>query len=333
MSSNDQRKLSDHAPSSPRIPSTAREVEHVQSTLSACFEAIQSRHEGQDVERLQTGFAEFDALTAGLRAEELIVVGGRPSSGKSAFTMNLCVNLAIRSKKPVAIFTMEMTRARLTDRLLASLSQVAPYRLHGGQLTEEEWVRLNSAIRQLRDAPLYIDDTAALAPETLGAKVAKLKTHQQITLVVVDYLQLMQVPGWPESEAAQLAEISRSLKALAKEQKITIIAVSQMNRFAEHRQDKTPQLSDLRGAGSLEDDADIVVLLQRTGYHRDSDLLEAAVRKQRHGPTGSFGIRLSGEFMCMEEAELSQAQGQGSGEISRRAAYSTKFQRTGRLQP
>lgn len=241
---------------------------------------------------LPTGIADFDERTAGLQHGDLIIVAGRPSMGKTSLAMNIAENVAMSEKRATAIFSMEMPAVQLTMRMLSSLGRIDQSRLRTGQLTDDEWPRVTSVIELMSEAPLYVDDSAALSPAELRTRARRLKREaNNLSLIVVDYLQLMQVPGTRENRATELSEISRQLKALAKELNIPIVALSQLNRGVEQRPNKRPVMSDLRESGSLEQDADVVVMLYRDDYYNehspDKGLAELIIAKQRNGPTGT----------------------------------------------
>lgn len=241
---------------------------------------------------LPTGIGDLDERTAGLQPGDLVIVAGRPSMGKTALAMNIAENVAISEKRATAIFSMEMPAVQLTLRMVSSLGRIDQGRLRTGQLAEDEWPRVTSVIELMSEAPLYVDDSAALSPTDLRARARRLKRDtQNLALIVVDYLQLMQVPGTRENRATEISEISRSLKALAKELNVPIVALSQLNRGVEMRPNKRPVMSDLRESGSLEQDADVVVMLYRDQYYNDNSpdagSAEIIITKQRNGPTGT----------------------------------------------
>ncbi len=241
---------------------------------------------------LATGIGDFDDYTAGLQPGDLVIVAGRPSMGKTALAMNIAENVSISEKRPTAIFSMEMPAVQLTLRMVSSLGRIDQGRLRSGRLADEEWPRVTSVIEMMSEASLYVDDTPALSPTELRARARRLKReNKDLALIVVDYLQLMQVPGTRENRATEISEISRNLKALAKELNVPIVALSQLNRGVEQRPNKRPIMSDLRESGSLEQDADVVVMLYRDEYYNPSSpekgLAEIIIAKQRNGPTGT----------------------------------------------
>ncbi|HEX5313331.1 MAG TPA: replicative DNA helicase [Gammaproteobacteria bacterium] len=241
---------------------------------------------------LPTGLADLDERTAGLQAGELIIIAGRPSMGKTALAMNIAENVAISEKRATAIFSLEMPAVQLTMRLVSSLGRIDQSRLRTGQLEDSEWPRVSSVIQMMSDAPLYVDDSGALSPTELRTRARRLKRDVgDLSMIIVDYLQLMQVPGTRENRATEISEISRSLKALAKELSIPIVALSQLNRGVEQRPNKRPVMSDLRESGSIEQDADLIMMLYRDEYYNESSpekgLAEILIAKQRNGPTGT----------------------------------------------
>lgn len=259
-------------------------------------DAVDRLHELQasksHITGLPTGIGDFDERTAGLQDGDLVIVAGRPSMGKTALAMNIAENVAISEKRPTAIFSMEMPAVQLTLRMVSSLGRINQGRLRTGQLADEEWPRVTSVIEMMSEAPLYVDDSAALSPTELRARARRLKREQKgLALIVIDYIQLMQVPGTSENRATEISEISRSLKALAKELNLPIVALSQLNRGVEQRPNKRPIMSDLRESGSLEQDADVVVMLYRDEYYNENSpekgLAEILIAKQRNGPTGT----------------------------------------------
>ncbi|MDN5865103.1 MAG: replicative DNA helicase [Gammaproteobacteria bacterium] len=241
---------------------------------------------------LPTGIGDLDDRTAGLQPGDLIIIAGRPSMGKTAMAMNIAENAAISEKRATAIFSMEMPAVQLTLRMVSSLGRIDQSRLRTGQLVDEEWPRVTSVIEMMSEAPLYVDDSAALSPTYRRAGARRLKReNRDLALIVIDYLQLMQVPGTRENRATEISEISRNLKALAKELNVPIVALSQLNRGVEMRPNKRPIMSDLRESGSLEQDADVVIMLYRDEYYNENSpekgIAEILITKQRNGPTGT----------------------------------------------
>jgi replicative DNA helicase len=239
---------------------------------------------------LSSGFTDLDRMTAGFNPGDLVIVAGRPSMGKTAFAMNLVEAAVLGHGKPVAVFSLEMPAEQLVMRMLASLGRLDAHHVRTGRLTDDDWVRLSSTLQMLESTPLYIDDTAGLTPLELRARARRLKRSRGLSLVVVDYLQLMQVPGTRENRAVEISEISRSLKLLAKELEVPVVALSQLNRSLESRPNKRPVMSDLRESGAIEQDADVILFIYRDEvYNEDSadkGKAEIIIAKQRNGPIG-----------------------------------------------
>jgi replicative DNA helicase len=281
---------------------TRRDFVPVKTALREAFEVLQRRSEsGSGVTGLPTGYEEFDRMTAGLQPTDLIILAARPAMGKTTFALNIAEYAALKSKKAVAIFSMEMSAEQLAMRLISSLGRVNAQRLKTGDLADEDWSRVTGAIAQLSSAKIFIDDTPALSPEVLRAKARRLKREHDLGLVVIDYLQLMQVPGNKENRATEISEISRSLKALAKELNVPVIALSQLNRALETRTDKRPVMADLRESGAIEQDADMIVFIYRDEYYNrenspDKGLAEIIIGKHRNGEVGHFKLKFFGEY-------------------------------------
>lgn len=253
---------------------------------------------------LATGFADFDYQTAGLQNSDLIVIAGRPSMGKSALAISIAEHAGVVEKIPVGFFSLEMSKEQLVQRLLCSHAKVDTHKVRSGFLAPADWPRLTSAAGKLSDAPIFIDDTPAISALELRAKARRLKSHHDIKLIVLDYLQLMRGSVRSENRQQEISEISRSLKALARELSIPIIAISQLSRAVEARQDHRPQLSDLRESGAIEQDADVVILLLREEYYYPTEenkgIAEVIIAKQRNGPVGSIKLAFLKEFMRFE---------------------------------
>ncbi len=259
---------------------------------------------GGDITGIPTGYNEFDKLTAGLQAGELIVIAGRPSMGKTTLAINIAENAAIGARVPTAIFSMEMPSQQLAFRMISSLGRVDQTHLRTGKFPDEDWSRINTAVQLMSDAPIFIDDSASLSPTEIRARARRLKREHDLGLIVVDYLQLMQVHGSTENRATEISEISRSLKALAKELELPIIALSQLNRSVEQRTDKRPVMSDLRESGAIEQDADVIVFIYREEvYNQDTPrkgVADISIAKQRNGPIGDFPLTFVGRFTKFE---------------------------------
>ncbi|MCX4302628.1 MAG: replicative DNA helicase [Clostridia bacterium] len=247
-----------------------------------------------------SGFIDFDRKTAGLHNSDLIILAARPAMGKSAFAINIATNAAVKSHIPVAIFNLEMSKAQVGNRILCSEAMVDSNKVRTGQMDDEDWVKLATTLGTLSDAPIYIDDTPGINITGIRTKCRKLKMEKNIGLIVIDYLQLIQGTGKTNSREQEIAEISRSLKVLAKELDVPVIALSQLSRSSEQRNDKRPMLSDLRESGSIEQDADIVVFLYRDDYYNKEsekrNIAEVIIAKQRSGDTGTVELNWMGNY-------------------------------------
>lgn len=262
-------------------------------------------HSNNPITGVPTGYHDFDDMTSGLQASDLVIIAGRPSMGKTTFAMNIAEHVAIKSRSPVLIFSMEMPGESIVMRLLSSLCRIDQLRIRTGKLADEDWPRISSTVSMLSDAPLFIDDTPGLSPAEMRARARRLaKEHGQLGLIVVDYLQLMQVPGYNENRTAEISEISRSLKGLAKELKVPVVALSQLNRGLEQRADKRPVMSDLRESGAIEQDADLIVFIYRDEVYNentpDKGTAEIIIAKQRNGPIGKVRLTFMGQYTCFE---------------------------------
>jgi replicative DNA helicase len=254
---------------------------------------------------VSTGFTDLDRMTSGMHPAELIIVAGRPSMGKTSFAMNMVESVAIRARQPVAVFSMEMPAEQLALRMISSLGRVDAHRVRTGQLHDDDWPRVTSAVTLLGEASIFIDDTPSLSPMDLRARARRLKRQHGLGLIVVDYLQLMQVPGAKENRVLEISEISRSLKALAKELSVPVIALSQLNRSLETRPNKRPVMSDLRESGAIEQDADVILFIYRDEvYNEDSadkGKAEIIIAKQRNGPIGHLFLAFLGAYTRFED--------------------------------
>ncbi len=275
----------------------------VRTLLPEIIDQIDELHTNPDKPRgLNTGFADFDKLTGGLRPGDLVVVAGRPSMGKSALAVNIAEYAAINPniRASVAIFSMEMPSDQVVTRMLSSIGSVPLGSLRSGRISDEDWVRITGATSQLSEAKIFVDETPALTPTELRARARRVKREHGLGLIVVDYLQLMQVPGTKENRATEIAEISRGLKVLAKELAVPVIALSQLNRSVEQREHKKPVMSDLRESGSIEQDSDIILLIYRDEvYNRDTTkkgIAEIDVAKHRNGEIGTFLLTFQGQY-------------------------------------
>lgn len=277
----------------------------IREMVRVAFKQIQERFEKKTtITGTSTGYHGLDRLLSGLQKSDLIIVAARPSVGKTAFALNMGVHMAGREQCPTAIFSLEMSKEQLVQRMLCMESRVDGGRLRGGYLKDEDWPRLTHAASVLSEAPIYIDDTPGLSIFELRAKCRRLAKSGGLGCVIVDYLQLMRVKGRIESREREIAEISMGLKALAKELNIPVVALSQLNRSLEARQDKRPVLSDLRESGSIEQDADIIMFLYRDEvYHPDTDqpgIAEVIISKHRAGPTGLVKLAFLNEYTRFE---------------------------------
>ena len=257
-----------------------------------------------DITGIPSGYTEFDKMTAGLQPGDLVVIAGRPSMGKTTLAVNIAENAAIGSKVPTAIFSMEMPSQQLAFRMISSLGRVDQTHLRTGRFPDEDWSRINTAVQLMSEAPIYIDDTPGLSPTEIRARSRRLQREHGLGLIVVDYLQLMAVPGSKENRATEISEISRSLKGLAKELSVPVIALSQLNRSVEQRTDKRPVMSDLRESGAIEQDADLIIFIYREEvYNQDTPrkgIADIAIAKQRNGPIGDFPLTFVGRYTKFE---------------------------------
>jgi len=274
---------------------------HIKDIIKDGIELIESLyHKKSHVTGLPSGFKVFDLKTAGLQKGDLIIAAGRPSMGKSAFCTSMASFMAVEEKIPVAIFSLEMSKEQIMQRFLCSQAKVEVNRVRTGFLAPSEWPVLTSAAGKLSEAPIYIDDTPAMNIFEIRAKARRLKAHHNIQVIFVDYLQLVRGMRRNDSRQQEISDISQSLKALAKELAIPVVAVSQLSRAVESREGHRPKLSDLRESGALEQDADVVVLLFREEYYNPTDdnqgIAEVIIAKQRNGPVGTIKLTFLKEF-------------------------------------
>lgn len=263
-------------------------------------------HREGSITGLSTGFTDLDAMTSGLQPSDLIIVAGRPSMGKTTFAMNLVENATMISELPVVVFSLEMPAEQLMMRMLSSLGRIDQTRMRSGQLIQEDWDKLMSAVKMLKDRKLFIDDTAGISPTEMRSRTRRIaREHGGVALIMIDYLQLMQIPGYSEGRTNEISEISRSLKAIAKEMNCPVIALSQLNRSLEQRPNKRPVNSDLRESGAIEQDADIISFVYRDEvYHEDTPhkgVAEIIIGKQRNGPIGTCRLAFIGKFTRFED--------------------------------
>ncbi|WP_456238452.1 replicative DNA helicase [Parahaliea maris] len=278
----------------------------VNPLLQAAIERIEELFtSGGDITGLSSGFTDLDGMTSGLQPSDLVIVAGRPSMGKTSFAMNLVENAVLGQKKPILVFSMEMPAEQLVIRMLSSIGKIDQTRIRNGKLEQEDWPKLSAAVAKLKDAPLFIDDTPALTPTEMRSRVRRIaREHGEIGMVMVDYLQLMQVAGSSEGRTAEISEISRNLKAIAKEFTCPMVALSQLNRSLEQRPNKRPVNSDLRESGAIEQDADVIMFIYRDEvYNEDSPdkgVAEIIIGKQRNGPIGTCRLAFVGQFTRFE---------------------------------
>ena len=262
-------------------------------------------HKKSHITGVATGFDDFDRKTAGLQKSDLIIIAGRPSMGKTAFAVNIAEHAAIKDKLSVAIFSMEMSGEQLAMRIMSSLGRIDQHKVRTGRLDDNDWPRLTSAVEILKDARLFIDDTPALTPAELRARCRRISRENGLDMIIVDYLQLMQVPGTKENRATEISEISRSLKAMAKELSVPVVALSQLNRSLEQRPNKRPMMSDLRESGAIEQDADVIVFIYRDEVYdeesNDKGTAEVILGKQRNGPIGMVRLAFLGQYTRFED--------------------------------
>ncbi|MBI5167753.1 MAG: replicative DNA helicase [candidate division NC10 bacterium] len=284
------------------------------SILKGTFEAIERLYQRKShVTGVPTGFEEFDQLTSGFQPGELIIVAGRPSMGKTSFCLNIAQHAGIEERLPVAIFSLEMSREQLVQRMLCSEARVDSHKLRTGYLADRDWPKLTNAAGRLSEALIFVDDTPGISVLEMRAKTRRLKLEHGLNLVIVDYLQLVQGRGRVESRQQEISEISRALKAMAKELHVPVVALSQLSRAVEAREDRRPRLSDLRESGAIEQDADLVAFIYRPGFYkkvedveeghggREEDrTAEIIIGKQRNGPTGTIKLAFLREYTRFE---------------------------------
>lgn len=300
-----------------------RKVFHIAENGSHRFEAVKLSqllaratqridklyHSTEALTGFPTGFVDLDNLTSGLQRGDLIIVAGRPSMGKTMLATNIAENVVIQTGKPALIFSMEMSGEQIAMRLISSWGRINQHKLRTGKLEQTDWNLLGSAVAQLSSVPLYVDDTPALSPAEVRARARRLaRQYNELGLIVVDYLQLMQVPGVKENRTIEISEISRNLKALARELNVPVIALSQLNRSLEQRHDKRPVMSDLRESGAIEQDADLIVFIYRDEVYNDESpekgIAEIIIGKHRNGPIGKIKLKFFGEFTRFDNLNM-----------------------------
>ena len=287
---------------------------HINPLLSQVVERLQELYDNEnpsDITGVPTGFADLDQKTSGFQPGDLIIVAGRPSMGKTAFAINIAENVGVDTGLPVAIFSMEMGGTQLATRMLASIGRLDSQQMRTGKLTDEGWSKLSFALGKLHEAPIYIDETGGLTPGALRARARRLARQYggKLGLIVIDYIQLMTTGRPGENRATEISEISRSIKALAKELQVPIIALSQLSRKVEERTDKRPMMSDLRESGAIEQDADVIIMMYRDEYYNKENpdnkgRAEVIIGKQRNGPTGTVHLAFLGEYTRFESLAM-----------------------------
>ena len=284
---------------------TFQELKHLLVSAVDRIETLYNRDNPSDVTGVATGFADLDKETAGLQPGDLVIVAGRPSMGKTALALNIGEHVAIDLKLPVVVFSMEMGASQLAMRMIGSVGHLDQHKLRTGRLAADDWERLSTALGRLSEAPMLIDETPALNAIEVRSRARRLqKQYGQLGLVIVDYIQLMQAQSAGENRATEISEISRALKALAKELKVPVVALSQLNRSLEQRPNKRPVMSDLRESGAIEQDADVILFIYRDEvYNEDSPdkgTAEIIIGKQRNGPIGTVRLTFLGEHTRFE---------------------------------
>jgi replicative DNA helicase len=286
-----------------------QKVEHsfspIKDLLTESFEKIEDLyHRDNFITGVPTGFIELDEITTGFQPSELVIMAGRPSMGKTALCLNIAQYAAMQHKIPVAIFSLEMSKAQIVQRMLCSEARIDTHALRRGRMPEEDWPKLSMAAGRLSAAPIFIDDTAGISPLEIKAKSRRLKARHNLGLILIDYLQLIQTGLRIENRQQEISQISRSLKGLARELNVPVIAVSQLSRAVEQRTIQRPRLSDLRESGAIEQDADVVAFLYREEYYKPKSskkgIAEVIVSKQRNGPTGTLELTFLKEYTRFE---------------------------------
>ncbi|KUK50112.1 MAG: Replicative DNA helicase [Parcubacteria bacterium 33_209] len=286
-----------------------QKVEHsfspIKDLLTESFEKIEDLyHRDNFITGVPTGFIELDEITTGFQPSELVIIAGRPSMGKTAFCLNIAQNAAMQHKIPVAIFSLEMSKAQIVQRMLCSEARIDTHALRRGRMPEEDWPKLSMAAGRLSAAPIFIDDTAGISPLEIKAKARRLKARYNLGLILIDYLQLIQTGLKIENRQQEISQISRSLKGLARELNVPVITVSQLSRAVEQRSVQKPRLSDLRESGAIEQDADVVAFLYREEYYKPKSnkkgIAEVIISKQRNGPTGTLELAFLKEYTRFE---------------------------------
>ena len=278
---------------------------HIKDLVREGIENLDKLYQRKEhITGVATSFTKFDAMTSGLQKADLIVLAGRPSMGKSALAVSIAENVGIEQKIGVAIFSLEMSKEQLVQRMLCSQARVDAHKVRSGFLSPSDWPKLTAAAGRLSESKIFIDDTPAISALELRAKARRLKASDDIGLIILDYLQLMRGSAKADSRQQEISEISRSIKSLARELRVPIIALSQLSRAVESRQDHRPQLSDLRESGAIEQDADLVILMMREEYYNpteeNSGVADIIIAKQRNGPVGTVKLAFLKEYMRFE---------------------------------
>jgi replicative DNA helicase len=284
---------------------------HLTDVLSEAFERIDKLHEEKGSLRgIPTGFSDLDKMLAGMQRGDLVIVAARPSMGKTSFVLNVGLQAAVNHKFSVGIFSLEMSKDQLVDRLLAAQANVDAWRLRTGQLRDEDFTKISNAMNQLSEAPIYIDDSAFMNVMEIRTKARRLQSDKGMDVLIIDHLQLMEGKSRSDNRVQEMSEISRSLKALAKELNIPVIAISQLSREVEKRPGRIPLLSDLRESGSIEQDADVVMFLYRDEYYdKDTDrphITDLMIAKHRNGPTGKIELFFNADQMVFKSLAKSR---------------------------
>ncbi|MBA2352041.1 MAG: replicative DNA helicase [Burkholderiales bacterium] len=281
------------------------EIQPLLTQVVERIDMLYARDNPSDITGVPTGFTDLDSMTSGLQPGELIIVAGRPSMGKTAFALNIAEHVALAAGLPVGVFSMEMGGTQLVMRLLGSVGRLDQHKVRTGRLLDDDWRKLTHALEKLNDAPIQIDETAALNALELRARARRLhRQYGKLGLIVVDYLQLMSASSQGENRATEISQISRSLKALAKELDVPVIALSQLNRSVEQRPNKRPMMSDLRESGAIEQDADLILFIYRDEVYnpdtQEKGIAEILISKQRNGPIGEVKLTFIPEFTRFE---------------------------------
>lgn len=281
------------------------DIKEVLPQVAERIDQLFQRDNPSDVTGIPTGYKDLDMMTSGLQPGDLIIIAGRPSMGKTSLALNMCEYVSVDTGLPTAVFSMEMASTQLVSRLIGSVGKLNQHKMRTGQLDDNDWEKLSYALGQLNEAPIFIDEGSALNPYEVRARARRLhKQCGRLGLIVIDYLQLMGSAGSTENRATEISEISRSLKALAKELNVPVIALSQLNRSVEQRPDKRPVMSDLRESGAIEQDADVIMFIYRDEVYNpetpDKGIAEIILAKQRNGPVGRVKLTFLGEFTKFE---------------------------------